>query len=259
MTRPPYEKLYQDIEEGLAVELDELSASSSDPCDDDSVHDSPPFLSYRSHWLYGRFSPSQYNLLNTIKGHTAPHRRWILIVPLALFCLSTIAFLIWSSTMTKVFQNVEDAASFFGLSSILVWLRPGNGNPGLSYAFVPYDPLAPSPAALQSPASPYLFEILGILLDPSRLPADRSSGNPLLSRNAAHYFNIPTKFDVVWTWVNGSDPLHQAALAEAEAARLHKKRHEDWRRDGGALEPITERDIDEALQVRQATAPKLFR
>jgi len=52
-------------------------------------------------------------------------------------------------------------------------------------------------------------EIPSALFDPPSRSDDHKSPHP-----AGGIF--PPKFDVVWTWVNGSDPLHQKTIMESE-------------------------------------------
>lgn len=348
MTPAPYERLYNDIEEGLP--LTGNNNSSSDHLAGPSSPTFPP--SYRQHDQPGylsrvvenlskfRHAPSSY-LSTYYIPLTASHQQRLPSLPtkptspsswrrplISLFVVSsTLIVLIWIVGIPDSFSRISESPSsslssensstpYYNTplspnliplpeTSIVTWPSVPSSDSDSSiypvhYTLIPFiPPSQQNQYSLPPPHSPPRFSlqtlpssILPYLLNPSTLLSSSSSyfSTPSLSRSKSlpkavkSYFfeklNEP-KFDVVWTWVNGSDPLHADALSEAEKTGLiHKKRvarrrllgldnekHVEARLERYPLEMSEEEDEDTpsaaelelATIERRATSAKLYR
>lgn len=249
MATAPYERLYNDIEEGF------VSSSSSDQL---PSHDHSPFRKrILSLSPFSSSSPSLILAATSTLLRLSPWRRRGVIV-LCLLLSSTALVALWSVTLDSTLRTYDYASSSNSSSSIH-WppSKEANGDYSVRYTYIPFEPSSPVP---QSPPAPIPFEALDALFDPSSLLKKTASGLRL-SSNVNAFFTKPTKFDVVWTWVNGSDPLHRQALAEAEKEHfVRRKRDVQRQSDLGAssLQPTTS-ELDVLIKARASSSPKLYR
>ena len=256
MAPPPYQKLYDDIEHG--VELSDRSSGDEGSSDSEPAHDLPFLSRYRFRTPFFSSESHRYLPLKPLPAQLTK-RRWLFALPLLMFCLSTGYIFKYSSNPDELFSSVDEITSYFPISSLLLWPRPGNADdqPSLQYYAIPFP--APASPVPQSPPTQYPSEILETLLNPSSLPGHAVESGAPLSQEAQIFFSVPTKFDVVWTWVNGSDPLQNEAMSRAEEARIAAKNNHGKPRSGAPYAPPSKRELELALESRQKSAPKLFR
>lgn len=248
MAPAPYQRLYNDVEEGLPLNNF-----------DNTAHDQP-----FSEKLYScaRFRPlhlSQY-LPTAQNFQRLGPRRWPLALVASLLLLTTALVTVWFATSYDISRLVGGIETFSNNASIILWPNQTNtsGVYPVHYTLIPLISSSHSALGPQSPPSSTPRDALETLLDPSSLPKKTSSGIKL-PHHLQEFFNDPPKFDIVWTWVNGSDPLHREALTEAERKHIAQKRAEQWKRSGGPLVEVSPEEVDAAIRERVSTSPKLYR
>lgn len=260
-----YRRLYNDNESGVGL---------SNPEERLDAHDSPSLLEKLYSLPSSLSTPlssllSHYYSLTRSSFQQVAHKRRPLVLALCLL-LVTSAFLAAWLVLTDVVTRMLDDSSFSGLGSsksgpsshYQLWPRPedANGNYSTRYALIPFSPATSSSNVTPGPQSApqsIPLDALDVLFDPSSLSRNGSSGSRL-PPNMETFSNERTKFDIVWTWVNGSDPLHRKALAGAERSALVQRRALEKRSGMPFVEP-TAAELDAAIIVRTAVAPKLYR
>lgn len=257
---PPYQPLHNDIEEGIPL------GGSEDQLDAHST-----FFIGKLYSLSSSLSTSPSSLLSHYYSsfQQVAHWRKPFLLALCLLVTSSAILAAWSVPTDIVARTLGNPSFSPSTSSkpgtpgqYQLW-PPADANESYSvrYALIPFFPEASSPRITFGPQSPpqnIPYGALDALFDPSSLSHEAPSGLQLPPDIEA-FFNRPTKFDVVWTWVNGSDPLHRQALAEAERLVLIRRKRAMEKRSG---EPIVEpnvAEIEAAVSARASVAPKLYR
>jgi len=259
MAHPPhYQRLHNDTED-----LEQGSEPGSE--EQLGTHESSPLLK-----TFYSLSSSLSSFSSSLLSHYSPQISSIQQRPLVLAFLSLLItstfFATWSISTVPAARTL-DQPSFFdptpGVTHYQLWPPQENGgrDESLRYTLIPFLPTSPAsniPPGPQSPPQNIPLDALGILFNPSSLPRIAASGFRLPPDLEA-FFNEHTTFDIVWTWVNGSDPLHRQALADAEKSALTQRRRALEERSGLPFVEPAAAEINAAIIARSVTAPKLFR
>lgn len=260
MAHPPhYQRLHDDTED---------LEQGSDPGGSEEqlgTHESSPLLK-----TFYSLSSSLSSFSSSLLSHYSPQISSIQQRPLVLaflFLLTTSAFFATWSISTVPAARTLDQPSFFdpapGVTHYQLWPPQENGgrDESLRYTLIPFLPTSPASNIAPGPQSPpqnIPLDALDILFNPSSLPRIAASGFRLPPDLEA-FFNEHTTFDIVWTWVNGSDPLHRQALADAEKSALTQRRRALEERSGLPFVEPAVAEINAAIIARSVAAPKLFR
>jgi hypothetical protein len=255
-----YQRLHDDTQD---LEQGSEPSASEEQLD---THESSPLLK-----TFYSLSSSLSSFSSSLFSHYSPQKTSsILQRPIALaflLLLTTSAFFAtWFISTVPVARTLDQPSLFNPAPDATHYqLWPPQGNAGrdesLRYTLIPFLPTPPASNITPGPQSPpqnIPLDALDILFDPSSLPRVAASGFRLPPDLEA-FFNQHTTFDIVWTWVNGSDPLHRQALEDAEKSALTQRRRALEARSGLPFVEPAAAEIDAAIIARSVAAPKLFR
>jgi hypothetical protein len=243
MSYPPPAPIYDDIENGLDATVTLLSDQERFSA---SSHELPYFHPEKTSWLE-RLQDALQDKFESRKRRAS----WRELL-LAFSATSVLALLLFFAIAVRP-NNETQAVDIRIITNSSYLLSP------LVLAGLRYNAFNMSDLRLDSTQHPVeatslSIKSLGLLLDPPKS----------LFWNTKHTgLFAPPKFDVVWTWVNGSDPVHHVAITKAESQLMKHQRQllntrSSIHHSDRSYEP-TIAEVAAAVMRRQTMSPKLYR